>query len=304
MIDKYYSILACILFSIFAATQIFGYSNDYLTYKGAFSYYSDLSQYIWIEPSFILMARLLSDFDLGFPIYIFIVVFISLCLKVRVVAKYHSNFLPVFISYLATIYFLHEYTQVRFAIGLALFYYSFAITHDRSLMRWLLFGLSILFHYSMLLLIVIYLLSCIPMTVKRLGLSFLLAVFGALMFNPENLGIFFSNPRLIGYADQPGSINNLLTPGKLILYVPYILLYRQKDMIYTREYSLLHFVILFSIATISLPDVLTTRISGMGYFLAIIMFFKVKFKSNMMVKNLYFLQSLVLGSSIFTAILL
>ena len=291
-------------FSLCAALQIFGYSRDFLTYQAAFSYYVNINQFVSIEPSFILMASLLGSYQFGFNVFIFIMTMTSLGLKGLVIKRCYNNYLPVFIFYLGSIYFLHEYTQVRFAVGLGLFYYGFINLDDRGAVKWQFFVLSVLLHYSMIILVVLYLLSRIQMSASRIITSLLFAVLIAGAINVENLATLFNHPRLAGYTHNSGTFSNLLTPGKLILYVPYILHVWQKSNLHNKDLALLHLIIVCCIATINLPEVISNRIAGMGYFLAIILLFKVRFEGSMPFKNLGFMLSTFFSTLIFTLVLL
>ena len=302
--NKIYVLLCCLVLSLCSAFQLFGFSNDYFTYKNAFNYYHSLSQAVWIEPTFIISALFLNRLPLGFEVFVFVLSFISLFLKSTVIASNFKNYLPVAIFYFCSIYLLHEYTQIRVSAGLAFFYFGFFCLNEQKYRKILFWALSITFHYSITILIVLAIISEFKLTWTRWIFGVIISLLLALCLNIESLGFLFNYSRMQGYQTGYISTLSLLSPGKMILYIPYLLFLWQGTHLDSREFKLLHYIILFCISTTALPDVLSTRVAGMGYFLAIIMGFKYKVRAPSEWKNFIFYVSCVSVCSVFSLVLL
>ena len=297
-------IILVFLGSFLCAFQLFGLSRDFETYRGAFSYYNDMSHIIWIEPSFILASLLLSEFNFGFFIYIFINTLAALAIKFFILRDLFSKkHLPVMIFYLFTFFILHEYTQFRISTALAFFYLAY-FTKQKLIVKISYLLIACSFHYSIIILIFLFALSRITLTRKMLYTTLSLSVIFSILFTSLFEFLAPDIPRLVPYVEQLGSYKALFAPGKMALFAPYILYLYQKSDVNRSDFKLLHLIICLCISCSLLPEVLTTRIAGMGYFLSVIILFKLKFSTAYGSKNLIYFLVLIGGSSTFILVLL
>lgn len=149
----FFGIVALFL-SLFSAFRIFGTGVDYVGYLGIF--YGNKST----EPMFRLLKIINNFVNEGTVTLVFIYffcAFIGLYLKGVFYAQYSNNFFISILFYIFTIYFLHEYTQIRAAIGLGICYLSVKEINKREFTK---FAIKILFamcfHYSSVIMFAVY----------------------------------------------------------------------------------------------------------------------------------------------------
>ncbi|MEG5433678.1 EpsG family protein [Enterobacter asburiae] len=184
-------IIMVVIATIFAV-KIMPYSNDY----GA---YTDLFKYTFNDPSFYRMEigfrtsvtffKLLND---SLSCYWFCFVVISLALKFYVLKSFNSDYKILFVLYILysiSLLALHEGTQIRAAMAIALGFCGF---RSRSIWISLLcFIIAIAFHYSSAIFVPLYFVGNIIRTYKIFWLAivtgiatvfpFLLEKFSALL---------------------------------------------------------------------------------------------------------------------------
>lgn len=146
--------LCAALASYFAAFRLFGEGRDNSQY---ILFYSDLRaddllSYFRFEIGFTFLAQLFKFASgLEYQYFYFFTILVALHLKFRVLSLEKNPFLVVS-SYLLAWYPLHDYTQFRLAVALALLFLAF----KHFLKRGFIFGVilylaSALFHYTALL---------------------------------------------------------------------------------------------------------------------------------------------------------
>ena len=267
------------LSSVIVTVQIYGFSADYLTYKNVFPIYNSFQYLQWIEPSFIIFSLLLSQSPYGFSIYLFLNTYISLLLKFSVIKSQAPNYTPTILFYILTVLTLHEYTQIRFSTGLALFYYGyFCATTKKSQSIYYLLALS--FHYSISILIMLSFLTLINLT-RALVVSFVLQ---GLFLN-----LIETQARLQGYQANQGSLYSLFSFGKFLLFAPYVITLIYRNNLNSQLFKLHHAIVLGTIGASYLPEVFSVRIAGMGYFTSILLLFQLNTLAFGMKNILYFL---------------
>lgn len=140
--------------SFLVAIRIFGTGADYFAYKKIFS-----SSDRFIEPFFYLLKNVNLYFFHGDVFYIyFFSCFIALLLKYKFFLNYARNLSLTLLFYFSTFFFLHEYTQIRAAIAIGIFFVSIEdIIYHRP--KHFLFKtiLACMFHFSSIIMIIIYL---------------------------------------------------------------------------------------------------------------------------------------------------
>jgi hypothetical protein len=158
-ISKYIILILSIFISGFRAI---GYSKDYYTYYSM--YYSD-SILNWKEvlftpdPSYHVLSKI--SFIIGFPFYkfSFLISTITCIILFSVFSKIECNRKILLLIYGSNLFWIHEYTQIRISIAVSIFLYSIYVAKYKF--KFILFVLSFLFHSSILLLILIYILCSI-----------------------------------------------------------------------------------------------------------------------------------------------
>ncbi|EEP1005055.1 hypothetical protein HAY30_002449, partial [Salmonella enterica] len=144
------------------AVKIVPYSNDYQAYIDLFKYTIQDPSYERMEIGFKNLIGFSKFLDLNFDVLWFLVAFISLSLKCYVLKSYDSDILVLFLLYFLyaiSLLALHETTQIRAAIAIALGIAGFRCTN--KFVGICLILSSVLFHYSAILFIILYTLSFI-----------------------------------------------------------------------------------------------------------------------------------------------
>ncbi|MDR2408806.1 MAG: EpsG family protein [Bacteroidales bacterium] len=150
---KICNVYIIIILSFAVATRIFGFGPDYLSYKEIFS-----ASKTSIEPffSFLRNINLILFHGNIFTIY-FCVSVIALILKFEFISAYAHNTIFSLMFYICTFFFLHEYTQFRAAVAIGIFFSSLGdISHHRLGHYIFKTIIAFLFHYSAVLMLVIY----------------------------------------------------------------------------------------------------------------------------------------------------
>ncbi len=142
------------IFALFSGFRFFGASADYNGYIAIF--YGDEST----EPAFRLLKVINNFVNAGtvtLAFVYFVCSFTGLYLKGTFYKRYSNNFIFSILLYLPTIYFLHEYTQIRAAIGLGICFLSVDEINKRQFKK---FAVRILiamcFHYSSVIMFLVY----------------------------------------------------------------------------------------------------------------------------------------------------
>jgi hypothetical protein len=283
-----------LLFSIFAflgsvivTFQLYGFSADYLTYANVFPVYNSFNYLIWIEPSFIIASIFLSPIPYGFSIYLFLNTYASLFLKFSVAKSININYTPIILFYVLTIFMLHEYTQIRFSTALALFYYGyFCVTTKTNRFIWYILALS--FHYAIIILLILLCFSFVKLTRTRVIISILIAVVACFAISDLFANLIETQARLQGYQAKQGSLYSLLSFGKFLLLAPYVVTLIMGNSLNSRLFKLHHLIVLATISVSYLPEVLSVRIAGMGYFTSLLLVSQLNISANGIKNILYF----------------
>ncbi len=180
------------IFAIFSASRAFGTGADYGGYLEIF--YGEANT----EPAFRLLKIINKFFNKGtvtLAFIYFICAFTGLYLKGTFYKRYSNNFSLSILFYISTIFFLHEYTQIRAAIGLGICYLSVDEINKRQFKR---FAIRILFamcfHYSSVIMFFVYFYCNLFKNPKRYLQILWISFIGCLLLNKflhgESLLIF------------------------------------------------------------------------------------------------------------------
>lgn len=155
-----YNILILLSF-IFLCVRPLGFSADDLNYERIFSDSIYNKGFInqEVEPLYLIVSRIILSFDGGFFWILLIFGGLGFLIKVNFINKFYSNiYAKIFflLSYLFCIYPLHDLTQLRVSLAIALFLLSIRF-RDIFILGYLVMILSILSHYSVVPAIVMYL---------------------------------------------------------------------------------------------------------------------------------------------------
>lgn len=142
------------LFAVFSSARFFGRGADYNGYLAIF--YGDDST----EPAFRLLKSVNAFITGGaetLAFVYFVASFVGLWLKGALYKRYSCGFLLSVFLYVSTVYFLHEYTQIRAAVALGICYLSVEEINKGRFPR---FAVRILFamcfHYSSVVMFAVY----------------------------------------------------------------------------------------------------------------------------------------------------
>lgn len=146
---KYVSTLVFVIFlATLAGLQWFGASKDVDQYQFFFNDISDdyTGRFEFLFVAVTLFLKAVTD---NFSMYIFFLVLISLSIKTYIISRF-GLLLFSFTGYLLILFPLHELTQYRISLALAVMYIAFYLKHKggSNLVALVLFFCSIFLHYS------------------------------------------------------------------------------------------------------------------------------------------------------------
>jgi hypothetical protein len=151
---------------VFAGLKMPGISKDDSSYlvsfesiNGFLEYIIDYNSFSFHEPGFhFLVALFKLVFFKHYFLYFFCFAILALLLKFKVFLKYGEAFYLTLAVYFSLMLPMHEMTQIRIAIGGGIVLYAwFCYNEGRKLTALLLIFLAIVFHYSSLLGLVVFL---------------------------------------------------------------------------------------------------------------------------------------------------
>lgn len=188
MFDISFVFVFAIFLSYAASSRLFGIGPDYLAYVTIFGENTEKT-----EPAFMLLRRINQFFfKNNINVLFFAVAYIALILKLQFYMRYSKNHMLSIFIYCFTIFFLHEYTQIRAALATGICFLTFDDIKNRNFKKFLpkiLF--AILFHYSSVLMIFAYFYCGIfkrPRTYLRLlWLMFILGTIISILLRGQTL---------------------------------------------------------------------------------------------------------------------
>lgn len=145
--DGFVLVITASVMSYLASIEFFGISKDVEEYRTFFHSVENYSGRF--EILFVIITQELKTLSEHFSFFLFFITFSSLLAKFGILANF-KLYLLNFVLYLLILYPIHELTQYRASIALALLYSAFLCRyHNRHIwLAWLLFSASVLFHYS------------------------------------------------------------------------------------------------------------------------------------------------------------
>lgn len=213
-------------FAIFSAVRFFGTGADYIGYFQIF-YGNDKT-----EPAFVLL-KIINSFINGsngsLTFVYFICAFAGLYLKGVFYKRYSNLFLLSIFLYAATIYFLHEYTQIRAAVSLGICYLSVDEINKRRLRKFTFrILLAMCFHYSAVIMFFVYFYCNFFKKPKRylqlLWLSFVFCIALNKFLHGESLLIYLGSKFYSGlfFLGKLGALQNM--NGLSVFNICYLLI--------------------------------------------------------------------------------
>ncbi|EIN8655919.1 EpsG family protein [Citrobacter freundii] len=161
----------------FFAVTIMPYSNDHQAYIDLFKYTIQDTSYERMEIGFKSIVSFFKFFGFNFELFWFLIAFISLLLKLYLLKSYDSNIFILFLLYLLyciSLLALHETTQIRAAVAIAFGMLGFRCRN--KILGISLFFISVLFHYSAIIFIILYALNKIVKPYKFTWLIVVIAI--------------------------------------------------------------------------------------------------------------------------------
>ncbi|MEX9871331.1 EpsG family protein [Providencia huaxiensis] len=144
--------------SIFVGGRLLGVDPDYNNYIELFNY-KDFNNEKLYEPSFEIIRYLYFNFGNNDSVWIVFLIFafLSVCLKTVAILLYSKQFYLSIATYISLFLFLHDYTQIRISIGIAILFFSI---HYMANNNWKKFILSIIvaisFHFTTIIYLPLY----------------------------------------------------------------------------------------------------------------------------------------------------
>lgn len=220
--DLPFVVLAWLLLSLAAGFRVFGVEHDYHQYR---EFYAGLHRHLVFseyryEPGFVVFAWVAKNIlDLDFHSFLFSIAAISLSIKIGLL-RGCKQFWVLIVCYALSLYLIHEMTQIRASLGIALGYWAAWLAHRgkfRAAIACLALGVSM--HYSVMVFIV---LIGIPLfwdlQRPRPPISALMLI-GAGAGAISAIALYFSslNPLIDAYATQFEDQINLFSIRNLII---------------------------------------------------------------------------------------
>lgn len=151
-----------ILFSLLATFLSAYMSMDSVSYQYIFNYYSSsglkniASEIRDYELFFIVFAKVMSGFPSFF--WFLIISLMSVGLKMYVIERSSRNFYISLFFYFSYFYVLHDGTQIRVSLAIAIAYLGLYFLSEKKIMKSLVLNLlsALLFHYSLVFILLIY----------------------------------------------------------------------------------------------------------------------------------------------------
>ena len=210
-------------FSYLASIEYFGISRDVQEYR---NFYSQVSEYRGrFEVLFVMTTQAIRSQSDQFAVFLFLITFLSLFFKFSILSNF-KLYLTNLVIYIFILYPLHELTQYRASIALALLYCALLCRYfgRLTLLSWGLFAAGVLFHYSTIAFLPIllgwnYLKTNFSIKIPvAIGLLILLWIFKPTI----QAYVSVLNPTLLGATPElgnPFSSRNLILMGILIIGV-------------------------------------------------------------------------------------
>lgn len=150
-INLYFSYL-CIILALIAGERLLGIGPDFRNYEEIFS-----STTISVEPAFRLFRIMSIQFGGANFAFLFFNI-ISLSFIYKAFKRYSPYPFVSFVFYSLTFFFLHEYTQIRAAVAIGIFFLSLEDIKNKDFKQYLVKTImATCFHYSSIIMIVLYL---------------------------------------------------------------------------------------------------------------------------------------------------
>lgn len=228
---KFVSVIGIISISTFALVYAPG-SVDYEGYQELFLCAQDqvCIESKPIEASFVLVARiagyLFGEHGLIYLIAFYVV--ISSFIKIEFLARHAKHFTFAIFCYVCYNFFVHELTQIRASLSIAFFWLSIEqYAKQKRLPSVLYFCISIFFHYSGIIGIVVYFFNrqTLPKRwlVKCVFIAFFFGVILPNLFMNEFVARFFPDSRLDIYFAATGHSILDLAPLNVAIIVFFLL---------------------------------------------------------------------------------
>jgi hypothetical protein len=140
----------CFILSIVSAIRLFGLGNDYYSYLQMFGNKSS-NERNNLEPAFKIIG-IINDFFFNSSLIslFFISSLCALLLKINAIKKLASPyFIIIIFYYFITFYWLHEYTQIRVAIAIGIYFNAIIVLNKGKIIQYCMYAIvATLFHYS------------------------------------------------------------------------------------------------------------------------------------------------------------
>ena len=159
VVAKYiFAIYFIIIASYLAGGRFFGIDPDYFNYVAIFNYGGYLSKGVY-EPFFEFIRFLNYTFGSADSVWVlfFVFAFLSVCIKTVAIYRFSSGFYLSFITYICVFFLLHDYTQIRASVAIAVLFFSIHyLIVGCQLKYYFSIVIALCFHFSALIYIPMY----------------------------------------------------------------------------------------------------------------------------------------------------
>jgi hypothetical protein len=194
----------CLILSVVSAIRLFGLGNDYYPYLRMTQNISG-NERINLEPAFKVIG-IINDFFFGSSLisFFFISSLCALLLKINAINKIApSYFVIILFYYFITFYWLHEYTQIRVAVAIGIYFNALLVLSRKKTIQYCVYSIiAILFHYSAIVMLLFLLFIKICNTKKKclliVSIGFIFALISSITIEKYLRDIIYQLQIIIG----------------------------------------------------------------------------------------------------------
>ena len=251
--------------------------------------YFEEQDFLFVEPTFVVLSKMVSFLFGPYPIFIFIIyAILGVTLKFIAIKQLSKLYFLSIVVYIGNFFILHDMIQIRAGVASALLLLCIKPIYDRNLKNFLIITLlAVLFHVSAIVILPLWFLPKIRERILVLLLYMIIPIACIIYFLKTNLIFILPIPVIQEKIDlyielQDSGVENALTEINVFnylflfkIFIFYFLLIKYKVLLFHNKYALILLAIygigLFSYAALATIPVFAGRISGLFEIVEIIL---------------------------------
>lgn len=228
-----------------------GVDRDYGNYENIFFLNSDQNSGSWsilIEPSFILISKLIQTFFNNNVIVLFVIyAFLGVSIKMYAIKQLSQFWALSLLLYLSYSFTLHDMTQIRAGVASGFILLCIKPLYERKLVNFLALSIcATLFHYSAIIVLFLWFLNPQKINVKIYGLIIILAylfyLFSSIYISEilKYIPISLLQNKILAYEyDNEGSLNVFNVWQIMRILLSFLFLWNIKQIQEKNKYGIL-----------------------------------------------------------------